>query len=354
MRVSYIRPDALTPHLHFSQSPHHVRRSQPRDHVETTTENQQEDDGARHGGERKEVDDFDVDAFLDVLFPPREDKKDQQDEDDHEAAPLLQNPDTPECPRCHVLLEYHESPRSDGTVWRYVRCPESKFFTKCFVTCGVDNQLDTYLAIVRHQLHEAYRHTSRSLDMAQLRCFCCKSLVLCLSHSEKTPHRLYIKCPQGTCGFFQWGDQPPSGKVERWLEQGIHPDWCPERSRPPSPLYALGTRRQAPYESQWQPKGSTQEHIRRSVARERRLYRIDPSREGCWSPLSSSPCKTTSVSSSTWKGFKCKAPFNPENSGITVGKGMRDARLSFNASSTGIWAPGTERPWGSSVVRFTD
>ena len=119
-----------------------------------------------------------VDDFLDGLFPPREDKKDQEEEED-EAAPLLQNPDTPECPRCHVLLEYHESPRSDGTVWRYVRCPESKFFTKCFVTCEVENQLGTYLAKVRHQLHEAYRHTPRSLDMAQWRCFCPKSLVLC-------------------------------------------------------------------------------------------------------------------------------------------------------------------------------
>ena len=230
---------------------------------------------------REEVDDFDVDDFLDGLFPPREDKKDQEE---GEAAPLLQNPDKPECPRCHVGVEYHESPRFDGTVWRYVRCPESKFFTKCFVTCGVDNQLDTYLAKVRHQLYEAYRHTPRSLDMAQLRCFCRKSLVLSLSRSEKNPHRLYFKCPQGTCSFIQWGDQPPSGKVECWLEQGIHPDWCPERSRPPSPLYALGTRRKAPYESQWQPKGSAQEHIRRSVARECHLYRIDPSREGCWSP----------------------------------------------------------------------
>ena len=68
---------------------------------------------------REEVDDFDVDDFLDGLFPPRETKKDQQEED--EAAPLLQNPDKPECPRCYVGLEYHESPRSDGTVWRYVR-----------------------------------------------------------------------------------------------------------------------------------------------------------------------------------------------------------------------------------------
>ena len=171
-----------------------------------------------------------MDDFLDGFFPPREGKKDQKEEED-EAAPLLQNPDTPGCPRCHVLLEYHESPRSDGTVWRYVRCPESKFFTKCFMTSGVENQLGTYLAKVQHQLHEAYRHTPRSLDMAQLRI---------------DPHRLYFKCPQGTCSFFQWGDQPPSGKVERWLEHGIHPDRCPERRRPPSPLYALGTRREAP------------------------------------------------------------------------------------------------------------
>ena len=91
---------------------------------------------------REEVDDFDVDAFSDGLFPSREDKKDQKEED--EAAPLLQNPDTRECPRCHFPLEYHESPRSDGTVWRYVRCPESKFFTRYFVTCGVENQLGTY------------------------------------------------------------------------------------------------------------------------------------------------------------------------------------------------------------------
>ena len=91
---------------------------------------------------REEVDDFDVDAFPDGLFPSREDKKDQKEED--EAAPLLQNPDTRECPRCHFPLEYHESPRSDGTVWRYVRCPESKFFTRYFVTCGVENQLGTY------------------------------------------------------------------------------------------------------------------------------------------------------------------------------------------------------------------
>ena len=70
---------------------------------------------------REEVADFDVDDFLDGLFPPREDKKDKKQEEEYEAAPLLRNSDTPECPRCHVLLEYHESPRSDGTVWRYVR-----------------------------------------------------------------------------------------------------------------------------------------------------------------------------------------------------------------------------------------
>ena len=66
-----------------------------------------------------------------------------------------------------------------------------------------------------------------------------------------------------------------------------------------------------------------------------------------------SPLKTTCVSSSTWKAFTCKVRFNPENSGITVGKGMRDARLSFNAWSTGSCAPRIDGPWGSSAARFT-
>ena len=123
MHTPYIRPVALAPHLHSSQSPHHDRRSQRRDHEETPTENQQEDDGADTvvkenpvspppaKKKREEVDDFDVDEFLDGLFPPREDEKDQKEKD--EAAPLLQNPDTPECPRYHIPLKYHESPQTE-------------------------------------------------------------------------------------------------------------------------------------------------------------------------------------------------------------------------------------------------
>ena len=136
---------------------------------------------------------FDVDAFLDGLFPPP--PKPTTNTSGH----------NPSRPVCGEVLNYDEITKQDGDVWRYLRCPTTKFFTKCFVTCGITDA-PLYLDRVRETLHPVYSLGPDNIDPASMRCYCNKSLILALSKSEKNKHRLYFKYPKGQCSFFQWGD----------------------------------------------------------------------------------------------------------------------------------------------------
>ena len=130
-----------------------------------------------------------------------------------EILASLYNPPPPWCPRCNVPMSYGCVKAADGSDWyKYYRCPEVRFFTKCYVTCGV-NELSEYLPRVQSQTHPCYN----DIDPARFRCMCNKSLVLTTSRSQKNPGRLYLKCQKRNCKFFQWIDEPPRGLAEEIL-----------------------------------------------------------------------------------------------------------------------------------------
>ena len=134
-----------------------------------------------------------------------------------EILASLYNPSPPWCPRCNVPMSYGCIKAADGSDWfKYYRCPETRFFTKCYVTCGV-NELSDYLPSVQSQTHPCYK----DIDPARFRCLCNKSLVLTTSRSEKNPGRLYLKCQRRNCKFFQWIDEPPRGLAENILIKGL-------------------------------------------------------------------------------------------------------------------------------------
>jgi len=125
-------------------------------------------------------------------------------------------PPPPWCPRCNVPMTYGCVNTADGTDFKYYRCPETRFFTKCYVTCGVD-ELSDYLPRVQTQTHPCYN----DIDPARFRCLCNKSLVLSTSRSQKNPGRLYLKCQKRNCKFFQWIDEPPRGLAEDILIKAL-------------------------------------------------------------------------------------------------------------------------------------
>ena len=122
----------------------------------------------------------------------------------------------PICPRCMVPMKFGSVQTPEGgTWWEYYRCPSSRFYTKCYVTCGA-SEVSAYLKRVDEQTHPCYK----TIDPARFRCLCNKSLVLATSHSEANPDRLYLKCPKRTCKFFQWINEPPRGIAEARLIHG--------------------------------------------------------------------------------------------------------------------------------------
>ena len=114
-------------------------------------------------------------------------------------------------------MEKRKTITSSGE-WEYLRCSETKFFNKCFVTCGVD-RAENYLESVKRQLHGYYKDPNK----IGMKCYCRKSAVLTLSNSDKNPGRLYFKCPKRECRFFQWADVEPRGLVNDRLESKSTP-----------------------------------------------------------------------------------------------------------------------------------
>jgi len=141
---------------------------------------------------------FDPDQFLDHL-------------DKHTSEPII-------CPRHMTPMCYDSITKSDGSTWEYYRCPTSRFWTQCYVTCGA-HEVHEYLKRVSEQTHPCYE----KVDPARFRCQCDKSLVLATSHSVNNPDRLYLKCPRRLCKLFQWIDEPPRGLAKAILIDGENP-----------------------------------------------------------------------------------------------------------------------------------
>jgi len=162
-------------------------------------------------GKEKTKEEFDPDAFLETLSKP------------------TQEPPT-KCPMCVVhpeeFLERRQADTQYGR-WEYYRCPVQG----CFVCCGVDqgadidddpekkNKVQYYLESAQRQLHEFYHR----LPLDNMKCFCDRPLIMTLSHSEKNPGRLFLKCSKRWCDFFQWVDEVPRVKNRIWLEEGRKP-----------------------------------------------------------------------------------------------------------------------------------
>ena len=136
---------------------------------------------------------FDVDAFLDSI--PR--------------SPTKKGP---QCPRCLVDMAFRSIRHEDGSLFDYYRCPMKRFNTKCYVTSSKEN-LAAYLKAVEEQTHPCYA----KIAPEKFKCACDLDMILVMSKSEKNPGRLYLRCPQRSCKFFQWINELPTGLAFKLL-----------------------------------------------------------------------------------------------------------------------------------------
>lgn len=164
--------------------------------------------------------------------------------------------DTPSplwCPRCEVELEYGEVEKADGELFCYWRCPKEQNGVKCFVTHQADDQCGEYLELVKARLAGCYWPSGdpvkdckrKVIPFINMECYCCSSLVLITSQSEKNPNRLFFKCKKGECKFFQWADSVPRGKVWRWLKERVGPEEFLAQANPPPDLQKPSRKRPA-------------------------------------------------------------------------------------------------------------
>ena len=99
--------------------------------------------------------DFDTDKALYEMFP---DKRDGPEEERVKT-----------CPRCDETMLYDEVTTKKGTQWGYYRCTTLNDYTKCYVTCGVDD-VDLYLDKVRDTLHPVYLGGDDCFPASNMRC----------------------------------------------------------------------------------------------------------------------------------------------------------------------------------------
>ena len=105
-------------------------------------------------------------------------------------------------------MEKRES-NTDYGHWEYYKCP----FQDCFVCCGTDDA-EYYLQSARRQIDPYYVAT----PLGNMKCYCDRNLYMSMSHSDRKPAGLYLKCPKRYCDFFQWIDTAPRGKTLAHLE----------------------------------------------------------------------------------------------------------------------------------------
>lgn len=135
-------------------------------------------------------------------------------------------PDVHFCPIHYPALLKRKSARNG---WEYYTCSEND----CFIFTDI-KEIDKYSKAVEEQLHEHYREHFRVLqymgycnDLPKLQCYCHGKLRLSQSRSPQNENRLYLKCRQGKCDFFQWVDEQPKGRVKAWIQGEEHrgADW---------------------------------------------------------------------------------------------------------------------------------
>ena len=119
----------------------------------------------------------------------------------------------------HICRLEHRVSRNG---WHYAKCP----MFPCLLFCA-EEKAGPYMRDVHDQVH------SDVLKMwKQLLCFCCQPPVLQQSRSEKNPDRMFLTCSKKKCKFFQWGDQPLSGKYRDWLDKEARtPVYLPTSTR---------------------------------------------------------------------------------------------------------------------------
>ena len=185
---------------------------------------------------------LDFDYMLDDMF-----SKHQQQTDgllvsqyEEEVVTTVVDEKEPTCPRCNVLLEYAETEQENGDIWTFLKCPKEESNVRCFVSCGTKEEchFNLYMHKVENELHPVYKQegSKNEIPFTNLECWCCESLLLCMSRSEKNPET-YFKCRSNGCGFFQWADQAPRGKQWKWFTMRLHPEQpAPEQRRKPADL----------------------------------------------------------------------------------------------------------------------
>lgn len=119
------------------------------------------------------------------------------------------NPSPPATPIPHTCpihpgepLEARETDTHWG-YWHYYRCP----VPDCFVRCG-DEQIQPYLEAAARQIHDFYRQ----LPPDKMKCLCTYAPIMSMSHTERNPGRLFLRCKKRQCEFFQWVDEHPREK----------------------------------------------------------------------------------------------------------------------------------------------
>ena len=143
---------------------------------------------------KHEEDKFDSNKFIDTL------------------EKQYRTPSPPNTLQCPLYPQYSLEKRESHTEyghWEYYKCP----FQDCFVCCGVDN-IDYYLQSARHQIDPYYTR----IPLNKMKCYCDRNLYMSMSHLDRNPSRLFLKCPKRYCDFFQWVDTPPHGKSRAHLE----------------------------------------------------------------------------------------------------------------------------------------
>ena len=82
--------------------------------------------------------------------------------------------------------------------------------------CALD--MLPYISAVKSQLHAELKQKWNNLV-----CCCSRSMTLSVSKSEKSPGRLYLRCNNNQCKFFQWADVPLTQKNRDWIEGNTEP-----------------------------------------------------------------------------------------------------------------------------------
>ena len=148
------------------------------------------------------------------------------------------------CPR-HPTQALEKWETHTNSYWEYYKCPVQD----CFVRCGLGN-VEHYLNSSKRQLDNYYLQ----LPLDKMKCYCDKNLYMSMSNSDKNPGRLYLRCPQRYCNFFQWIVQSPNRKTRAWLEEGRKVWLETALQQGIKRIINQHTQGTGPFEGNWTPK----------------------------------------------------------------------------------------------------